>query len=1043
MVRPSYNFLKHVILRSPAKPFKNGANKFQELLKLEKEACFLASPSLINGLNKKSKEVDASTDLSLKLAFKKYQTRMQTRCTPYGLFAANTVINWAKESTIKLSNPNCFNRTTKLDMQYWGALIKEISVLPEIKQVLKYCPNTSLYPLADKLRYVEYTYKDKIRKYHIASIDNSTYLNTLLVQATGGATFDTLVNGLIKEGVENNDAVGFINDVIEAQVLISELEPTTTGNEYMEFVLGKLLELNKAKKCNVLTRLTSTLELVQKKLIALDNNKINDITAYTDIENQLQALNIPIEEGKLFQVDMFKKPLVGTINNSYQKNLLKVISFLGKIPLQKNKTVLDGFRERFYKKYENKELLLLEALDNETGVGYLQSNGDNTPLVDDIYLPAQEEDNKIAWGQWMEFLQNKVETCLVNNKSTLELTDKQLEQLNLAESNTPKLPDTLAVMFSHIDDNTLQLHSIGGSSAGNLLGRFANASDKINDILQTITKAESELNPNAILAEIVHLPESRTGNILHRPQLREYEIPYLAQSSLPKKNQIAVSDLVISVHNDRVFLRSKKHNKEVLPRLTNAHNYSFNALPVYQFLCDMQTQDNAGGLYFSWGALEGMYSFLPRVVYQNIILAPATWQLKKKAFEHLLKVKDDALLKETDVFRNKHNMPQSIAIADGDNELMIDLEDFWSVKMMLDTIKNRKAVKLIEFLFDPETAIVRDVEGNPYTNQFIAFLIKEKPEEQKSVPMETKDYKITNIKVQRSFSLGSEWLYYKIYCGYKTADRVLSEIIKPLTEQLLEQNQISQWFFIRYADPDPHIRVRFKLNDTKHVGNVINQFSKQIAQFEQWGLVWKIQTDTYKRELERYGNNSIVLAEQLFYYDSVATANMIDLIEGDAGEIIRWKYCIRAIDELLTGFGYSLTAKRDLLESLKTGFAQEFNMNRDLKKQIDKKFRDNRTAIEEVLDRTKDATSELLPLFKILEHKNTQENPVIASLLKLEKNNELMLPINKLLSSFIHMLVNRLFKSKQRVHELVVYDFMYRHYRSFLAKQQNKQKEKH
>ena len=32
-----------------------------------------------------------------------------------------------------------------------------------------------------------------------------------------------------------------------------------------------------------------------------------------------------------------------------------------------------------------------------------------------------------------------------------------------------------------------------------------------------------------------------------------------------------------------------------------------------------------------------------------------------------------------------------------------------------------------------------------------------------------------------------------------------------------------------------------------------------------------------------------------------------------------------------------------------------------------------------------------------------------------------------LVASHIHMMVNRLFKSEQRLHELIIYDFLFRH----------------
>ncbi|GHV23349.1 hypothetical protein FACS1894174_09080 [Bacteroidia bacterium] len=48
--------------------------------------------------------------------------------------------------------------------------------------------------------------------------------------------------------------------------------------------------------------------------------------------------------------------------------------------------------------------------------------------------------------------------------------------------------------------------------------------------------------------------------------------------------------------------------------------------------------------------------------------------------------------------------------------------------------------------------------------------------------------------------------------------------------------------------------------------------------------------------------------------------------------------------------------------------------------------------------------------------------------------------MNELLKSYIHMMLNRLFRSKNRMHEMVLYDFMFRYYTSGIAKEKYNKK---
>lgn len=270
--------------------------------------------------------------------------------------------------------------------------------------------------------------------------------------------------------------------------------------------------------------------------------------------------------------------------------------------------------------------------------------------------------------------------------------------------------------------------------------------------------------------------------------------------------------------------------------------------------------------------------------------------------------------------------------------------------------------------------------------------------------------------------------------GPKTSDLFLSDVVKPLVSSLISEKIIDKWFFIRYSDPKFHIRLRFHCNSKENLGVIINRLQPSLVELFCQDLIWKIQIDTYQRELERYGINTIENAEELFCYDSEMTIAFLDIIEGEAGEELRWLFALRVIHTLLSGFKYDLQDSLKLLEQLKTGFGKEFGMNRYLKKQLDDKYRKKRDAIEKFIAFDHNGIPEYQPILDILVEYRNKIDPIAERILSHKDLGTLQIELNDLLGSFIHMSMNRVFNSKNRLHEMVCYDFLYRYYRSLFAR---------
>jgi len=84
--------------------------------------------------------------------------------------------------------------------------------------------------------------------------------------------------------------------------------------------------------------------------------------------------------------------------------------------------------------------------------------------------------------------------------------------------------------------------------------------------------------------------------------------------------------------------------------------------------------------------------------------------------------------------------------------------------------------------------------------------------------------------------------------------------------------------------------------------------------------------------------------------------------------------------------------------------------------------------------------NEISEAVKIVKNRMLYISQIANKLDVLEKSGELTVSQKELMTSMIHMTMNRWFRSKNRLHELVIYEFLSRHYASELARRNNNTK---
>lgn len=1007
-----FKHFSKALLRTPLLSL-NALNNFsldKELPKLFIEGILLSSSILFDQYIKlKASGLDERERSRMESTISKYWKRSCTRSTPYGTFAGCSLITASNDANdVILASHEEYQKFVRLDMDVVTEIFTSLMKIPEIRSKMKYFPNNSIYNIGESIRYIEYYISGGKRVYNLSSAENSAYLRSVLMWCKDGISCHELSYKIAKEfSVEYSDAENYVLDLYEAQIVVSELEPPVTGTDPLIHIISTL------KKCQINnTTLISLLEI--QSLIEKSTNKIS---AYQKISELLQQFNPhTLSDRNIVQTDMFKPIAGGSMSLSMLDIITSQVVQLGSLGRKLRNPVMDNFISSFEKKFEGKEVPLSLALDADMGINYGTSDSWGSEYINNLATRSQQPIADETIDKLNEFIYKKYNDYVSNGLEKITINEQELVGSFNLDDNL--LPNSMFILGSIIkkknEEFIFDLAGFSGQTSSMLLGRFTAGDSSIEEFSKHLIEEESnQLGDNAIFAEIIHLPQSRMGNIILRPVLRKYEIPYVGISGTAKDFQISLDDLMLSVRNGKPFLRSIRLGKEVIPRLTTAHNFSFNSLPVYRFLCDMQGYSTKFAAIWDWGYLS-QQSFLPRVEFKNIVLAKATWKIK----DSMLHSKRDDNESDFEKFKQLlilHNVPKQVLLMEGDNELLIDTSLKTDIVQLINILRKKKAIVLTEFLFDKMNSFVKDGAGQVYANEVI-IPVHKIFKQHKIVPNPA-----FTAKIKDKFCLGSEWLYFKIYCGYGSAENLLINTILPFVEKGISNKWFEHFFFIRYNDDFPHLRIRFYNSNTDLQFVLQKEFMSYLNPAINQGIIGKVQIDEYAREIERYGGASIVEVEKLFFNDSLTTLKALACVPeiDPKGRIL---FAVKNIDILLNDFDLTNKERYDLIKSMQESFYQEFGGGKTLQKQLNNVFRDLRTELRELIIEGRHLEENIISLFK----KRTALN--LDSIRKIGGELDRDYIVFTMLPSIVHMLMNRIFLAKQRKQELLVYHLMERNY---------------
>ncbi len=917
---------------------------------LFKDIIGTTSPSLQYALERFETDTDPGKRKIINQSFTKYLIRMSTRPTPFGLLAGLSAGKLGNNTGIKLNSIDSHLKRARPDMEWLMGVINSLEKRVEVVEQLKVHANTSIFFSGNRVEipYITHYGQQKLDdKSEGISIRATKAVIDTLKQAESPVLYAELLDGLITRYPETSKIKikDFLWQLFQNEFLISELRPPLMVSSPFDYLVEKLSGINGL--ASELSELMAINDLIRQYNGTKPGEGVAIFKSLSGKMDQVYTVKHST------QVDLKLNTVELVLNRSIADELAKAAECLWRLsPEYANTFELRRYRMEFIERYGTcREVPVLELLDNDRGLGappgYFYPKGRMEILENPASLSVRKFEN---------FLRNELLRVVKDRDSEIEITEELLEKLEPVKPDPKLAPLSLELYFSiaalsqaAIDNGDFEIilaPNLASAGAGKTFGRFIDLLEpEFREALHRIEKLEKERLKDCVLAEIVYLPDKgRNANVTISENIRDYEIVIGANSSKPDAKTLPLSDILVGADRDRFYLKSQSLQKRVL--ITTGHMLNTRGVPnVYRFLREVSGDGIRNLSWIDFGCFSNS-PFLPQIRYGKVILSPAKWVLSL----NVLRVKKEALKKDfyelINNWRTEWNVPRVVKLTEYDNRNLLDLEHPLHLEVLQDELLHKDDNGIFEIVAMGENLDKVWVKGESgtYITEFVlpfirnkeAVLSAEKDGPVKNDNHDTSPAALIKDKIPDSFRIrypGSEWLYLKLYGNSNREDELLAFDLNNFWKKISNDGLATSFFFIRYQDNEPHIRLRFRGEPEQLSARLMPCLNQWFLFLAESGLLSKIVIDTYEREVERYGGPELIeTAEELFYYDSLAAINLLFLKRAGTLKIGFDTVAVISILDLIENLGLVMDEELDWLNSVVSAkdYLDEFRQTRRL-----------------------------------------------------------------------------------------------------------------
>ncbi|KIO68335.1 hypothetical protein B4064_0974 [Caldibacillus thermoamylovorans] len=963
-----------------------------------RQSILAASKSLYNKMldfcnGKKIKKYD----YFLKAIYK-YLIRMSTRPTPFGLFAGIDFGEFTEETTSIKFGANKYKKFARPDLEWIMKIVKKLE--QEQYGQLWFKINDSIFFKGERAYLLHSTIKDTDKKVNEISVRITSPFEMTYQLAGRLIPFQKLKNELMtrfsnatEEKIEH-----FLKQLIKNEFLISNLRPPLTVMDQLDYLIKELKKSNLEEWVNALTNIQEEIRKYTMTPFG-EGEKI-----YKDLHRKMTQL---VKSKYVLQVDAKLNLQEKKLNKKVIKDLNKLMRMLLPFSMtyQQTDSPFSRYKQEFIEKYGvDREVPLLEMLDQDLGIGAPvdYENPKNAGINAGMVQPSTDEQLRDY------FLQKYVEA--VKDKKSIMITDDEIKELGLDDYNYNSIPDSLDMNIivkcnsdQDIADNRFTYYlgpNLGATHAGKSFGRFAYMMDGEEKLFETLNEEILNLNDDSdeyVTCEIVYMPnETRNANVTRNIHHSEYELALFTNNSRDEEHRLSLNDILIGIENDLFYAKSKTLNKKLLITINNMLNTRTAPNPI-RFLYDLSLDGKKIWYNFPWDIIFSEYSYIPKIEYKNFTISPEKWVLNKI-------IKTNSKMDFADFeerfkkFCLEYHVPKFVYLTFADNRVLLNSEDEHCIRILHHQFNNRYSNIILSSYEDGGLNLVKDHADEEYICEMVIPLVKVKQEVNEHYVKPKKSHQIPSLSDERVKLPFEDWIYLKLYGVNSNMDDLIAFYISEYCREKWAKGEIEKYFFMRYADPEQHIRLRLNASEGKLL-QMYPDIKQWLRTLMEKGLLSRFSIDTYEKEIERYGGRELIhFAETLFCTDSIVTEDILKLKRlktiNFSDEVIGMVSIIHYMEQ----FGLEYESQLDFMQQQvnKQDYREDFKQNRSYYMKVCNTDNDWKGLRE---------TEEGTLLLNVLNQRNDSIKAYAKKIREgLEASSEL-----SILDSVIHLHCNRLF----------------------------------